>query len=129
MNGEYLTSTPREMMRPMAGFLTDGRSFYNARAVLDRSTSLCKKLFPAIDERHDRLAAKKKLSPEYNNFIQPTVAANALVQMIMMLRKTFMQDSMPKIKLRRCHPIWQLSIFSDPAYLPFKRKSCVRDLL
>ncbi|SAM01218.1 hypothetical protein [Absidia glauca] len=50
MNGPYLTSLPREMMRSMAGFPTNGRSFYLARAVLGPPTSLCKKLFPAIDE-------------------------------------------------------------------------------
>ncbi|SAM01093.1 hypothetical protein [Absidia glauca] len=55
------------------------------------STSRCKKLFPTIDEWHDRLAAKE-LSPDNNNPIQPTVAANAFVQVIMMLRKTFIQE-------------------------------------
>jgi hypothetical protein len=58
---------------------------------LDPPTSLCKKLFPAIDEWHDRLAAKE-LSPDNNDPIQPTVSANAFLQVIMMLRKTFIQD-------------------------------------
>jgi hypothetical protein len=40
---------------------------------------------PAIDEWHDRLAAKE-LSP--GNPIQPTVAGNAFVQVIMMFGKT-----------------------------------------
>ncbi|SAL96384.1 hypothetical protein [Absidia glauca] len=57
MNGAYLTSLPREMMRSMAGFPTNDRSFYLVRAALDPPTSLCKKLFPAIDERHNRQAA------------------------------------------------------------------------
>ncbi|SAL96165.1 hypothetical protein [Absidia glauca] len=51
-----------ELVRSMAGFPTYDRFFYLARAALDPPTSLCKKLFPAIGERHDRLAAKK-LSP------------------------------------------------------------------
>ncbi|SAM02838.1 hypothetical protein [Absidia glauca] len=46
----YLTNLPREMMRSMAGFPINGRSFYLARAVLNPPTSLCKKLFPAIGE-------------------------------------------------------------------------------
>ncbi|SAM01192.1 hypothetical protein [Absidia glauca] len=45
-----LTSLPREMMRLMAGFPTNGRSFYLAHAVLNPPTILCKKLFPAIGE-------------------------------------------------------------------------------
>ncbi|SAL95407.1 hypothetical protein [Absidia glauca] len=45
-----LTSLPREMMRSMAGFPTNGRYLYLARAVLNPPTSLCKKLFPAIGE-------------------------------------------------------------------------------
>jgi hypothetical protein len=77
-------------------------------------------LFPSIDEWHDRLAAKE-LGPDKNDPIQPTVAANAFVQVIMMLRKTFIQDSVLMMELHPCHPIWQHSIFSDPTYLSFKR--------
>ncbi|SAL98176.1 hypothetical protein [Absidia glauca] len=50
INGAYLTNLPREMMRSKEGFPTYGRSIYLARAVLNPPTSLCKKLFPAIDE-------------------------------------------------------------------------------
>jgi hypothetical protein len=46
----YLTSLPREMMRSMADFHTNGQFFYLARAALNPPTSLCKKLFPAIGE-------------------------------------------------------------------------------
>ncbi|SAM05752.1 hypothetical protein [Absidia glauca] len=102
----------------MAGFPTNGQSFYLARAVLNPPTSLCKKLFPAIGEWHDRLAAKE-LSP--GDPIQPNVAENAFVQMIMMFRKTFIQDSALMKELHPCYPIWQHLIFSDPAYLSFKR--------
>ncbi|SAM08269.1 hypothetical protein [Absidia glauca] len=79
---------------------------------------LCKKLFPAIGERHDRLAAKE-LSPGDPN--QPTVAENAFVQVTMMFRKTFIQDSVLMMDFHPCYPIWQHPIFSDPAYLSFKR--------
>ncbi|SAL99148.1 hypothetical protein [Absidia glauca] len=72
----------------------------------------------AIDEWHDRLLAKE-FSP--NNPIQPTTAANAFVQVIMMLRKTFIQDSVLKMELHRCYLIWQHSFFFDPAYLSFER--------
>jgi hypothetical protein len=104
----------------MASFSINGRSFYLARAVLDPPTSLLKMLFPAIDEWHDGLAAKE-LSPDNNDPFQPTVAAYAFVQVIMMLRKTFIQDLVLMLKLHSCHPIWQHSIFSDSAYLPLKR--------
>ncbi|SAM01907.1 hypothetical protein [Absidia glauca] len=63
--GENLTSLPRKMMRSMAGFPTNGRSFCLARVALDPPTSLCKKLFPAIDQWHDCLTAKK-LNPDNN---------------------------------------------------------------
>ncbi|SAL97637.1 hypothetical protein [Absidia glauca] len=53
--------------------------------------------------------------------MQPTVAENAFVQVIMMFRKTFIQDSVPMIELHPCYPVWQHSIFSDPAYLSFER--------
>ncbi|SAL97409.1 hypothetical protein [Absidia glauca] len=50
INGAYLTNLPRELVRSMAVFCTYGRFFYLARAVLNRPTSLCKKLLPAIGE-------------------------------------------------------------------------------
>ncbi|SAL96287.1 hypothetical protein [Absidia glauca] len=118
INGAYLTNLPRELVRSMAGSSTYGRFFYIARAALNPPTSLCKKLFPAIGEWHDRLAAKEL---SHGDPIQPTVAENAFVQVIMMFRKTFIQDSVLMMKLHPCHPIWQHSIFSDPAYLSFKR--------
>jgi hypothetical protein len=120
MNGAYLISLPRAMMRSMAGLHTNSRFFYLAPAVLDPSTGLCKKLFLAIDEWHDRLAAKE-LGPDNNDPGQATVDANAFVQLIMVLRKTFIQDSVHMMELHPCHPIWQHSIFSNPAYLSFKR--------
>jgi hypothetical protein len=76
-------------------------------------------LFPAIDEWHDQLAAKE-VGPDKNDSIQLTVAVNALVQGIMMLRKTLIQDLVLMMELHPCHPIRQHSIFSDPAYLSFK---------
>ncbi|SAL96481.1 hypothetical protein [Absidia glauca] len=103
----------------MAGFPTYGRFCYLARAALNPPTSLCKKLFPAIGEWHDRLAAKE-LSP--NDPIQPTVAENSFVQVTMMFRKTFIQDSVLMVELQPCYPIWQHTIFSDPVYLSFKRQ-------
>ncbi|SAM06693.1 hypothetical protein [Absidia glauca] len=87
---------------------------------LDPPTSLCKKLVPAIDEWHDRLAAKT-LNTVNSDPILPTVAGNASVQVIMMLRKTFIQDSVLMMELRPYHPIWQHSILSDPTYLSLKR--------
>ncbi|SAM08150.1 hypothetical protein [Absidia glauca] len=50
INGAYLTHLPRELMLSMAGFPTNGRFFYLARAALNPPTSLCKLLFPAIGE-------------------------------------------------------------------------------
>ncbi|SAL94857.1 hypothetical protein [Absidia glauca] len=54
--------------------------FYLARAALKPPTSLCKKLFPAIGEWHDRLAAKE-LSPGN------PIPENAFVQVIKMFGK------------------------------------------
>ncbi|SAM05611.1 hypothetical protein [Absidia glauca] len=61
--------------------------------------------------------------PELNpgDPIQPTFAENAFVQVTMMLRKTFIQDSVLMMELHPCYPIWHHSIFSDPAYMSFKR--------
>ncbi|SAM07201.1 hypothetical protein [Absidia glauca] len=87
----------------MADFLTNGRFFYLARAALDPPTSLCKKLLSAIDEWHDSLPAKE-LRSDNNDPIQPIVAANEFVQVIMMLRKTSIQDSVLMIELHHAIP-------------------------
>ncbi|SAL98047.1 hypothetical protein [Absidia glauca] len=50
INGAYLTNLPIKLVQSMAGFPTYGRFFYIARVALDPPASLCKKLFPAIDE-------------------------------------------------------------------------------
>jgi hypothetical protein len=71
---------------------TNGRSIYIACAALDPPTNLCEKLFPEIDEWQNRLAAKRP-SFDNNDLIQPNVPANVFVQVIMMLKKTFIQDS------------------------------------
>ncbi|SAM01496.1 hypothetical protein [Absidia glauca] len=110
------------MVQSLADFPTNSRSFHLALTSLDPSTSLCKKLFPAIDEWHDRLVTKK-LGPDNNNSIQPTAAVNAFVQAIMLLRKTFIQGSVLMTKPLPCHSIWQHLIFSDPAYLSLKREA------
>ncbi|SAM03328.1 hypothetical protein [Absidia glauca] len=93
INSAYLTNLLRELVRSMAGFPTYGRFFYLARAALNPPTNLCKKLFPAIGEWHDRQAAKE-LSP--GDPIQPTV--------IIMFRNTFIQDSVLMMELHLCYP-------------------------
>ncbi|SAM07301.1 hypothetical protein [Absidia glauca] len=60
-----------------------------------------------------------QLSP--GNPIQPIVTENAFVQVIMMIRKTFIQDSVIMMELHPCYPIWQHTISSYPAILSFKR--------
>ncbi|SAL98631.1 hypothetical protein [Absidia glauca] len=98
MTSAYLTSLPREMLRSMAESPPpNGRSFYLARTALDPPT-----------------ASARKLS--LDNLIQPTVAANAFVPVIMMLRKSFIQHSVLMMEVHPFHPIWQHAIFSDPAY-------------
>jgi hypothetical protein len=119
MNGAYLTGLPREMMRMMAGF-NSPRSFYLARASLDPPVSLCKKLFPEVDGWNDRLLTKAD-NPNNGDPIQSTVAASAFLQVMLVLRKTFLQDSVYMMELFPDHPIWQHSIFSDASYLVFKR--------
>ncbi|SAL96010.1 hypothetical protein, partial, partial [Absidia glauca] len=101
INGAYLADLPRKLVRSMAGFPTYGRFLYLAHAALKPPTSLRKKLFPGIGERHDRLAAKE-LSP--GDPIQPIDAENAFVQVIMMFRKTFIQDSVLMMELHPCYP-------------------------
>ncbi|SAL95285.1 hypothetical protein [Absidia glauca] len=66
-----------------------------------------------------RISAINELSP--GDPIQPIVAENAFAQTTMMLRKTFIQGSVLMMNFHPYYPIWQHSIFSDPAYLSFKR--------
>ncbi|SAM05550.1 hypothetical protein [Absidia glauca] len=101
ISGAYLTNLSRGLVRSMAGFPTYGRFIHLACATLNPPTSLCKKI--------------------PGDPIQPTVAENAFVPVIMMFRKTFIQDSVLMMELHPCYPNWQHLIFSDSAYLSFKR--------
>jgi hypothetical protein len=65
--------------------------------------------------------SSKELTPVSNDPIPSTVPANEFLQVIMMLRKTFIQDSVLMMALHPCHAIWQRSIFSDRAYLSLER--------
>jgi hypothetical protein len=66
-------------MRLMAGFPANDLFFCLECAALDPPTTLCKRLFPAFDEWHDRQAAKE-ISPDNNDPIQPNAAAVAFIQ-------------------------------------------------
>jgi hypothetical protein len=58
-------------------------------------------LFPAIGEWQDRLAAKEH---KPGDPIQLTIAKNAFVQVIMMFRRTFIQDSVLMMKFPSAIP-------------------------
>ncbi|SAM03669.1 hypothetical protein [Absidia glauca] len=76
---------------------------------------------PASARRCSRRSANevaKELSA--GDSIQPTVAENAFLQVIMVLRKTFIQDLVVMMELHPYYPIWQHSIFSDPTHLSFE---------
>jgi hypothetical protein len=66
------------------------------------------------DWRKKTLTCQQKFHSIYRS-------CQCIVQMIMMLWNTFIQDSVLMMELRSCHPIWQYTIFSDLAYLSFKR--------
>ncbi|SAL96219.1 hypothetical protein [Absidia glauca] len=69
-----------------------------------------------------RSAAKaaKEASHVNDDPIQPKLAVNTFVQVVIMLRKTFIQDSLLMMEFHPYHPIWQRSIFSDSVYLSFE---------
>ncbi|SAL99295.1 hypothetical protein [Absidia glauca] len=52
---------------------------------------------------------------------QPSKRIGAINGRLPHIWKTFIQDSVLRMELHPCYPIWQHSIFSDPAYLSFKR--------
>jgi hypothetical protein len=120
MIGAYLTGLPVELMRMMAGFPNTNRSFYLARATVDPPPTLCAQIFPEADMWNDRLMAKYQ-NPDNDDPIEATVAAGIFVDLMIMLRKSFLQDSVFMMQIQPAHPIWQHAIFSDPTYLEFKR--------
>ncbi|SAM01858.1 hypothetical protein [Absidia glauca] len=84
INGAYLTNLPRKLVRSMAGLPPWVRFFYLARAALNPPYQPLQEVVPG--DRRDQLAAKE-LSP--GDPIQPVVAENAFVPVIIMFRKTF----------------------------------------
>jgi hypothetical protein len=112
MNGAYLTTLPRGIMRSMAGFPTAEGHFYLPRAQVIPPESLIKKVFPYVDYWYDRMA---------NNRCQRTCAAKGFLELLKVLRVTFLQDSVLMMDKHPDNPVWHHRIFHDEEYLSFKR--------
>lgn len=112
MNGAYLTSLPRGVMRTMAGFPSTEGHFYLSRAQILPSESLQRKVFPSVDHWYDRLAA---------GACQQSAAARGFLELLKVLRITFLQDSVTMMEKLPHHPLWNNSLFLDTEYLSFKR--------
>lgn len=112
MNGAYLTSLPRGVMRAMAGFPTSEGHFYLSRAQLMPSQNLLKKVFPDVDYWYDRIAS---------GACQQTAAARGFLDLLKVLRISFLQDSVVMKERHPHHPLWNHPIFHDSEYIAFKR--------
>jgi hypothetical protein len=99
MNGAYLTSLPREMMQAYPPMVDPFILCVPALTHLPASAKSC-----SWRSTNGMLVAKE-LSPDNNDSIQSTVAANGFLQVIMKLRRTFIQGSVLMMELRLCHPI------------------------
>ena len=124
MNGAYLRTLPREMMRTMAGFPNQPGQFYSSHAAVDPPVEVSRKNFPPVDFWNDRMMAKQ--ADEGNDDpVKVTVATQAFLSMMLQLRKSFIQDSVSMMERMPDHPIWNNTFFSDPLYLEFGRQSII----
>ncbi|SAL98482.1 hypothetical protein [Absidia glauca] len=105
INGAYLTNLPRELVQSMAVFPAYGRFFYLARAALNPPTSLCTKLTQSW--RSYSTYRRWKCICTGDHDVQEDFYT-----------RLGAHDGPPPLLL---YPIWHHSIFSDPAYLSFKR--------
>ncbi|SAM07449.1 hypothetical protein [Absidia glauca] len=101
INGAYLTNLPRELVQSMAGFPTMVDSF-----ILN---------VPPLTHLP---ASARSCSWRLANDVTDWRRKNSVITMF---RKAFIQDSVLMMELHPCYLVWQHSIFSDPAYLSFKR--------
>jgi hypothetical protein len=65
----------------------------------------------------------KEIGPDNSDSTLPTVAADAFVQEIMMLRKTFIQDSVLMMELHSCLGNIQSSLIQSTFHSKAKSKS------
>lgn len=114
MNGAYLTGLPREIMRSLAGFPQKGM-FFLQRNTVEPCQELQSKVFPL---------ASVWLEKIHSDQAEQTVAAEGFLSLLMILRATFLQDSVYMQRIVPDHPIWRHSLFADPLYLDFKRCVC-----
>ena len=112
MEGSYLTNLPRRMLRAMATFDANGRTFWLARDGVQPSETLLQKVFPWIDQWQARIDQGQG---------DKSVAADGFLQMLRVLRKTFLQDSVPMMDRHPRLSIWNAPLFQDPEYLAFAR--------
>lgn len=119
MNGAYLTGLPREVMRVMAGFTVQQGQFYLPRSAMDPPEELCRMIFPQLDSWNDRLISKQA-NPNNGDQMEVTVAAKAFFQLLYMLRKTIIQDSVMMMEKFPNHPLWQNSLYTNELFIDYK---------
>ena len=108
MNGAYLTSLPREVMRVLAGFPSQQGHFFLPRAAVAPPPELCAKVFPQVDYWLEKIEPSQ-------------IAAAGFLRLLGVLRVTFLQDAVLMQEKYPRHPVFHSQIFQDPLYQEFKR--------
>ncbi|KAG2217651.1 hypothetical protein INT45_000781 [Circinella minor] len=111
MEGSYLTNLPRRMLRVMASFDPNGKTFYLPRASVSPPSSLQRKVFPWVEEWQTKIDQGQG---------DQSVAADGFLKMLQILKVTFLQDSVMMIKRHPRLSIWSAPLFNDPEYLAYK---------
>lgn len=109
MEGCYLTTLPREVLRALAGFNSHGGEFFLPRAECSIPDELRTTVFPWIEE-YEELFDKGELND---------IAGHGFLKLLTYLREVLLQDS---VLLRHAYPkhaIWTHSLFSTPEYQAF----------
>ena len=84
MSQSYLGDFPLEAMRGVAGWSVRGGSFYLPRGSLEPPQSLAKQIFPEIESWLQKMQ---------ENQIQQDIAAKGFLDLLIVLRKILLQDS------------------------------------
>ena len=108
MNGAYLTSLPREVMRVLAGFPSQQGHFFLPRAAVSPPPELCAKVFPQVDYWLEKIEPSQ-------------IAAAGFLRLLGVLRVTFLQDAVLRQEKYPRHLVFHSQIFQDPLYQEFKR--------
>lgn len=113
MEGCYLTTLPKEVVRALAGFHAAGGGYFLPRAECSVPDEITSQVFPEISSMQQHL----------EEIQQQEIAGHGFLRLMKWLRTVLVQDSVLLKRLYPTHPLWSHELFHSAAYEAFAQEA------